>query len=702
MTYTCPACGGPNENNAGTRLINCIWCGTAFRIPVGSNLTAQAGSGSNSGSEAESPKESPAADPSLVASQASMSASQSASAGAAAAASSTAMASSIIQAAQDPNLANDPEKAAEIAAAAARAAANAIAAANAANAAATAAAAAFDLQQKEAALQNETAARPIATAGPAQPASASSSQADAAAQTRSIPAGDNTSQAKPAQTAVQPAAGQHTQPAAQPTAGQPASAPETARQDATTVPVHPATASTGSQPAPPPASDQPTNTTPAAQPSARPAGIRIVPRKFADAQSGITLASAAIPENFTVGGTLIQKWQSDMVPFTASIQAASPDRSIFLSSTSGEFYSYYLNPLLRSAAASVPGAFKTQLRNFMEPDEYLHEYAAKMAGVRLQPTARAKLPSPFGQDLQGERNRLARFFQDHSINIGVQIAVSTYYCDAFLYRYEAVVKGRRTVFLAGCDYKGVEYYDASNSMAFALGGGVGGLLAMGMQGGLLGQRKPGKKAQASAKAAAAGRGKDSPTGVGSEGIPFGHGKEYGKRVDTIDWGCDRLYFMAAPIELEKTVTSLFLRFIGSLSPDPALWKRRNLLIEQMYQKRIEEAVRLNAQATQMRIDAQRRQADLARQIQANSDEISRGIMDSWEKRSASQSRMSENWSQAIRGVNTWQTSSGRTVEASVTADHVYQNRYGDTIEVSGTALDDELTSRLDWTELRRK
>ena len=696
MTYTCPACGGPNENNAGTRLINCIWCGTAFRIPVGTNLTAQAGSGSNSGSEAESPKESPAADPSLVASQASMSASQSASAGAAAAASSTAMASSIIQAAQDPNLANDPEKAAEIAAAAARAAANAIAAANAANAAAAAAAAAFDLQQKEAALQNETAARPIATAGPAQPATASSSQADAAAQTRSIPAGDNTSQAKPAQTAVQPAAGQPTQPAAQPTAGQPASAPETAQQAATTAPVHPASASTGSQPATPPTSSQPTNTTPAAQPSAQPAGIRIVPRKFADAQSGITLASAAIPENFTVGGTLIQKWQSDMVPFTASIQAASPDRSIFLSSTSGEFYSYYLNPLLRSAAASVPGAFKTQLRNFMEPDAYLHEYAAKMAGVRLQPTARAKLPSPFGADLQGERNRLARFFQDHSINIGVQIAVSTYYCDAFLYRYEAVVKGRRTVFLAGCDYKGVEYYDASNSMAFALGGGLGGLLAMGMQGG------SSKKAKAAAKAAAAGKGKDSPTGVGSEGIPFGHGKEYGKRVDTIDWGADRLYFMAAPIELEKTATNLFLRFIGSLAPDPALWKRRNLLIEQMHQQRIAEAARLNAQATQMRIDAQRRQADLARQIQANSDEISRGIMDSWEKRSASQSRMSENWSQAIRGVNTWQTSSGRTVEASVTADHVYQNRYGDTIEVSGTALDDELTSRLDWTELRRK
>ena len=390
------------------------------------------------------------------------------------------------------------------------------------------------------------------------------------------------------------------------------------------------------------------------------------------------------------------------MPFTASVQAFSPDRSLFLASTSGEFYTYYLNPLLRSAAASVPGAFKTQLRNFTEPDQYLHQYAEKMAGVRLTPTARAKLPSPFGADLQGERNRLARYVQDHAINVSVQVAVSTYYCDAFLYRYEAVVKGRRSVFLAGCDYKGVEYYDASNSMAFALGGGAGGLVAMGLQGGLFGQGGQSKKAKAAAQAAAEGRGKDSPTGVGTDGIPFGHGKEYGKRVDTIDWGCDRLYFMAAPIEFEKTATSLFLRFISSLAPDPALWKRRDLLIEQMHQQRIEEAVRLNAQAAQMRMDAQRRQAELSRQIQANSEEISRGIMDSWEKRSASQSRMSENRSQAIRGVNSWQTSSGRTVEASVTADHVYQNRYGDTIEVSGTALDDELTGRLDWTELKRK
>ena len=624
----------------------------------------------------------------MLASQTSLSASQSASAGAAAAASSTAMASSIIQAAQDPNLANDPEKAAEIAAAAARAAENAIAAANAASAAAAAAAAAFDLQKNEAALQAQAVVPPAQTS-PEQTRTSIPAQTSAGYPQTAAPAQTSAGYpqtAAPAQTPSNQKRAAAAMPHTEPSQGTPAqSASQHSgrhREEQSSSRTEPSAA--------------------AGHSASKPAGIRIVSRKFADVQTGIVLASAAIPDNFSISGTLVQKWQSDMVPFTASVQAFSPDRSLFLASTSGEFYTYYLNPLLRSAAASVPGAFKTQLRNFIEPDQYLHQYAEKMAGVRLTPTARAKLPSPFGADLQGERNRLARYVQDHAINVSVQVAVSTYYCDAFLYRYEAVVKGRRSVFLAGCDYKGVEYYDASNSMAFALGGGAGGLLAMGLQGGLFGQGGQSKKAKAAAQAAAEGRGKDSPTGVGTDGIPFGHGKEYGKRVDTIDWGCDRLYFMAAPIEFEKTATSLFLRFISSLAPDPALWKRRDLLIEQMHQQRIEEAVRLNAQAAQMRMDAQRRQAELSRQIQANSEEISRGIMDSWEKRSTSQSRMSENRSQAIRGVNSWQTSSGRTVEASVTADHVYQNRYGDTIEVSGTALDDELTGRLDWTELKRK
>ena len=429
-----------------------------------------------------------------------------------------------------------------------------------------------------------------------------------------------------------------------------------------------------------------------------PSGPQYVWKRFADNKTGIILAKAVVPESFTSEGNLYEVWQSDLVPFTAAFQASSPDRSTMLSTTSGEMYAWYLNPLLRTFAAQTPNVIKTSFREFIEPDEYLHQYAERMAGIPLTPTARAKLPSAYGKDLEGERQRLLQYVESHMINISVRETVSTCYCDAFLYRYEGVLRGRKIVVLAGCDYKGVESYDAN-------GGPAGmGLLSMGLQGGLLGRMMQGNKEKAAAKAGG-NRGKNSPgvspTGVGAGNIPFGHGKEYGKQVDLISWGSERLYFMAAPIEAERAATAAFLRFVGSIAPDPALWKQRSLLIEQKHQSRILEAQQLNNQAVQMQIQAQQRQRELARQIQANSEEISRGIMDSWERRSASQSRISSNLSQAIRGVDTYSTPTGRTVEASVSADHVYQDRYGDTIEVYGNEPDDELVTRLDWTKLNR-
>ncbi|MBR3265169.1 MAG: hypothetical protein IKI61_04310 [Erysipelotrichaceae bacterium] len=41
------------------------------------------------------------------------------------------------------------------------------------------------------------------------------------------------------------------------------------------------------------------------------------------------------------------------------------------------------------------------------------------------------------------------------------------------------------------------------------------------------------------------------------------------------------------------------------------------------------------------------------------------------------------------------------VDVSVTADHVYQNRYGDVYGVSGNALDQDVLNKLDWTKLSK-
>ena len=88
-------------------------------------------------------------------------------------------------------------------------------------------------------------------------------------------------------------------------------------------------------------------------------------------------------------------------------------------------------------------------------------------------------------------------------------------------------------------------------------------------------------------------------------------------------------------------------------------------------------------------------------IAQNSAEISAGLMDSWNKKMASESHISRNFSEAVRGVNTYQTTDGRPVDVDVTADHVYQNNYGDVYGVSGTAPDQELLNKLNWREIRR-
>ena len=78
----------------------------------------------------------------------------------------------------------------------------------------------------------------------------------------------------------------------------------------------------------------------------------------------------------------------------------------------------------------------------------------------------------------------------------------------------------------------------------------------------------------------------------------------------------------------------------------------------------------------------------------DADNIYNFETDSWDKKMASDSRISQARSEAIRGVNVYQNSYGQNVDVSVTADHVYENRYGDVYGVSGNAPDQELLNRM--------
>ena len=117
---------------------------------------------------------------------------------------------------------------------------------------------------------------------------------------------------------------------------------------------------------------------------------------------------------------------------------------------------------------------------------------------------------------------------------------------------------------------------------------------------------------------------------------------------------------------------------------------------------IQQSNTLAAQARQQQMMAQQRALEASRQIARNSEEIRAGMMDSWNKKMASDSRMSTARSEAIRGVNTYETGYGRPVEVSVSADHVYENHYGDVYGVSGSAVDQDLLNTLNWTEIYQK
>lgn len=298
----------------------------------------------------------------------------------------------------------------------------------------------------------------------------------------------------------------------------------------------------------------------------------------------------------------------------------------------------------------------------------------------------------------------------------VRLEVSNLVCEGILMKFAARPNGQDVVVLAGADWQGVEYYDANNmagnftnvlsGVQNAFGGMFSGKdaekpknkMEFFMQGGLVGQMLRNRNPAAQCEPHRQPQTKQQPPGT----IPLGHAKEYGKSVDRIQWGSKRRYLLVAPTEREQEATEIFLQFVGSLTPDPALEQQENTLVEQMYRQQVMEAQQNAMMAGQMQVQAMRRQQDLSRHIAQNNAEISAGIMDSYNQRSAAQSRMDSGFSEAIRGVNTYAAPNGSPVECSVNADHVYQNQYGDTFGVSGNAVDPDIAAKLNWTKLEKK
>ena len=383
---------------------------------------------------------------------------------------------------------------------------------------------------------------------------------------------------------------------------------------------------------------------------------------FTDSRTGITAGSAMVPKGYRLTAAYEQCRIDEITPFGTTATAVSPDGMLSVGSRYGEhWYHFLLNGPLQL------GSNRKQWKKYMEPAEYLESLADRIAGVKVTPASGGPLQTVYSQNVQAESAKLVSRFEENAHiflpNIQCELKIQNLLCESQALISHYVKDGIEWTILTGADLFGLEYYDSSAM----------GALNRGMTDVLRFQ---------------AFRKKEQGTAA------FGHAKEAGKPVDVIDWGAKRLYFAAGPRTQEAEVIRNFRTYAATWTQDAALNQR----LEQVHMEvhRQEQASLQNAVNYAMQsqaVNARRQQ-----QISQTLSETSNIITEGYNSRTASQDRISENWSQAIRGVDTYVTTDGRTVEHSVVSDHVYQAPNGNTIGVSGQL--DEVP--VDWTEIYKK
>ena len=258
-------------------------------------------------------------------------------------------------------------------------------------------------------------------------------------------------------------------------------------------------------------------------------------KNFNDRQ-GNTLALAAADDKYMIGGALVDKMQSEKVPFFITTYAMDIPRGITMYALTDEFYTTYKNKLLKMTASGLPGVVTTSFRNFVEPEDYLQQFAEALSQMKLTPMAQADLPSYMGQNRDTVYNNMMAEYNaafEMEAAQGAPTYANNTICKSVLVRYTGTsAAGVDSVVLAGMDYQGVEYYTTASAI------GPLGTLFKGLQ-----------KTKSSTQ--------------------FGHGTP----CDAIDWGAVNKFLLITPAQYEQETTSDFIDFVSTFHMEPNLRTR---------------------------------------------------------------------------------------------------------------------------------
>ena len=172
--------------------------------------------------------------------------------------------------------------------------------------------------------------------------------------------------------------------------------------------------------------------------------------------------------------------------------------------------------------------------------------------------------------------------------------------------------------------------------------------------------------------------------------------------EQVHWVAESLFAFRAEEGRIDTMTRASMASVRSLRMNPQWFVAYQAESQRILQERIAMQRMLQQMAAQQRASFQRqmhRLSDVSRTLSDTSDMIMAG----YESRSASYDHMSESWSEAMRGVDSWSSGSGgSSVELPGGYEHAWTNGLGEYVLTDSSFLDPNQVAAGNWQVMTRR
>jgi hypothetical protein len=172
--------------------------------------------------------------------------------------------------------------------------------------------------------------------------------------------------------------------------------------------------------------------------------------------------------------------------------------------------------------------------------------------------------------------------------------------------------------------------------------------------------------------------------------------------EQVHWVAESLFAFRAEQGRVDTMTRASMASVRSLRMNPQWFLAYQAESQRILRERIAMQQVLQQMAAQQRASFQRqmhRLSDVSRTLSDTSDMIMAG----YESRSASFDHMSESWSQAMRGVDSWSgPSAGTAVELPGGYDHAWTNGLGEYVLTDSSFIDPNQFASGNWQAMTRR